>query len=250
MPDHGSRQDGRGAYPRLLLENRVYCSKIFRKLHVEIGMRQDGLQVLHVTIFPRYSYDLPIFGLDIVMVEGRTTLAVVDCCPLRKDLKLPAHYLEGPGRPRFCAKNLVNKKTRRVLEVAFGQEWSDAYMTKLMFDFDPSYEPPFFDASFERLYEYFDENPEFGELTDEAVELEVAAEGQRAVESLETVLSGRPVSHEKLNMAMEFLYQSDPMFRAAVKTLSGDKREGMPDARISKELLAVLNPGASQFLER
>ena len=40
------------------------------------------------------SYDLPIFGLDVVMAGGRVTLAVVDCCPLRRDLRLPAHYLE------------------------------------------------------------------------------------------------------------------------------------------------------------
>ena len=24
-------------YPRLLLENRIYCSKVFRKLHIEVG---------------------------------------------------------------------------------------------------------------------------------------------------------------------------------------------------------------------
>ena len=33
------------SYPRLLLENRVYCSRVFRKLHLEVGHRQDGLQV-------------------------------------------------------------------------------------------------------------------------------------------------------------------------------------------------------------
>jgi phycocyanobilin:ferredoxin oxidoreductase len=41
-------------YPRLVLENRVYSSKAFRKLHVEVGVRQDGLQVLHVVLYPRY----------------------------------------------------------------------------------------------------------------------------------------------------------------------------------------------------
>lgn len=34
-------------YPRLLLENRIYCSKVFRKLHIEVAHRQDGLHVLH-----------------------------------------------------------------------------------------------------------------------------------------------------------------------------------------------------------
>lgn len=37
---------------------------------------------------------MPIFGMDIVMVDGRVTLAVVDCCPVRADLKLQPHYME------------------------------------------------------------------------------------------------------------------------------------------------------------
>lgn len=42
------------SYPRLLIENRIYCSRVFRKLHVEVAVRQDGLQVLHVVLCPRY----------------------------------------------------------------------------------------------------------------------------------------------------------------------------------------------------
>lgn len=45
----------RCSYPRLTLENRVYCSRVFRKLHVEVGVRQDGLHVLHVVLYPRYK---------------------------------------------------------------------------------------------------------------------------------------------------------------------------------------------------
>ena len=32
-------------WPVLRLENRVYSSRVFRKLHMELGTRQDGLQV-------------------------------------------------------------------------------------------------------------------------------------------------------------------------------------------------------------
>ena len=32
-------------WPALRLENRVYSSRVFRKLHMELGVRQDGLQV-------------------------------------------------------------------------------------------------------------------------------------------------------------------------------------------------------------
>lgn len=44
---------GEEAYPRLLVENRVYSSRVFRKLHLEVAWRQDGLQVLHGVMYPR-----------------------------------------------------------------------------------------------------------------------------------------------------------------------------------------------------
>ena len=40
-------------YPRLLIENRVYSSRVFRKLHLELAVRQDGLQFLHLVFYPR-----------------------------------------------------------------------------------------------------------------------------------------------------------------------------------------------------
>ena len=36
---------GDPGYPRLQLENRAYESRAFRKLHIEVAARQDGLQV-------------------------------------------------------------------------------------------------------------------------------------------------------------------------------------------------------------
>ena len=36
---------GQEGYPRLLIENRAYSSRVFRKLHVELARRQDGMQV-------------------------------------------------------------------------------------------------------------------------------------------------------------------------------------------------------------
>lgn len=60
----------RCSYPRLLIENRVYCSRVFRKLHIELAYRQDGLQVLHCVMYPRYAYDLPILAMDLVVSAG------------------------------------------------------------------------------------------------------------------------------------------------------------------------------------
>lgn len=41
-PPEGERGAG---WPRLLIENRAYCTRAFRKLHLELAARQDGLQV-------------------------------------------------------------------------------------------------------------------------------------------------------------------------------------------------------------
>jgi phycocyanobilin:ferredoxin oxidoreductase len=232
---------GEDGYPRLQVENRVYCSRAFRKLHLEVAVRQDGLQVLHVVFYPRYDYDLPIFALDVVIANGVATLAVADACPLSRDLSLPRHYLAtlrelqeahladepatnrtvpewgrsifsplavcmrpsgdeallgfvkyavaaarahlmyasllspvdartkagarrladlAAGHERFVTNQLSNRKTARVLEVAFGVERSDAYMRGLMFDYDPTDSPPYFDGSLSRLYRHFDRAPE------------------------------------------------------------------------------------------
>lgn len=32
-------------YPRLMLENRAYQTRVFRKVHLEVGIRQDNIQV-------------------------------------------------------------------------------------------------------------------------------------------------------------------------------------------------------------
>ena len=37
---------GEPGWPRMQVENRCYQSKVFRKLHLELAHRQDGLQVL------------------------------------------------------------------------------------------------------------------------------------------------------------------------------------------------------------
>jgi phycocyanobilin:ferredoxin oxidoreductase len=39
------------------------------------------------------------------------------------------------GQNYYCSKQQQNDKTRRVLEKAFGAEWTENYMTKVLFDF-------------------------------------------------------------------------------------------------------------------
>jgi phycocyanobilin:ferredoxin oxidoreductase len=80
------------AWPRLQVENRAYASSAFRKMHLEVAVRGDGLQVLHCVVYPRLSHDLPILSMDLVAVDGRVTLAVADPCPVAADLSLPPFY--------------------------------------------------------------------------------------------------------------------------------------------------------------
>ena len=54
------------SFPRLLLENRIYCSKVFRKLHIEVGStlgiytwvthckHLSGQGALHASVVIRY----------------------------------------------------------------------------------------------------------------------------------------------------------------------------------------------------
>jgi hypothetical protein len=64
---------------------------------------------------------------------------------------------------RFVDNQLANKKTSKVLEAAFGSDWTDAYMHSMMFDFCPDEEPRVLGAGdLVRLYSYFDDNPELG----------------------------------------------------------------------------------------
>ncbi|GAX73683.1 hypothetical protein CEUSTIGMA_g1134.t1 [Chlamydomonas eustigma] len=259
---------GEEGFPRLLLENRIYCSKVFRKLHIEVAIRQDGLQVLHVVLYPRYKYDLPILAMDLVIAKDRVSLVVVDACPISKNKTLPPHYMQTmhelqelfltnasnqrkipewgkaifsplcvcmtpkdgeelagvmkymvalhrahlmltyliqpvdestrrgalkaaellEGHKRFVEKQLENKKTSRVLETAFGEAWTTAYMQEVMFDFKPDSEPPFVDASIFQLYDYYDDYPELGGLAEEFVGLRDSVDKERAEEYLNELL--------------------------------------------------------------
>lgn len=86
-------------WPRLLVENRAYSSRVFRKLHLEVAVRQDGLEVLHCVWYPRPQFDLPILSVDVVASAGRVSLALVDPCPVSPDLSLPPPY----AAPVRCA---------------------------------------------------------------------------------------------------------------------------------------------------
>jgi hypothetical protein len=89
------------------------------------------------------------------------------------------------GHQRFCANQLANKKTSRVLEVAFGAELTTQYMEGLMFDFNPGDSPPWFDTSISRLYHHFDENPEPWKDGEQLLSIRQALDVDKAQQFLE-----------------------------------------------------------------
>ena len=40
------------------------------------------------------------------------------------------------GQRNYCTKQQQNDKTRRILEKSFGTEWTERYMTTMLFDMD------------------------------------------------------------------------------------------------------------------
>ena len=91
---------------RLLLENREYQTTRFRRMHVEVGARSDGnFEVLHVVLYPRARYALPIFCLDVVAFGGRVSFAIADASPVGEGeeggkARLPAAYAEAMASMR------------------------------------------------------------------------------------------------------------------------------------------------------
>eukprot|EP00242_Pyramimonas_sp_CCMP2087_P013118 CAMPEP_0198213140 /NCGR_PEP_ID=MMETSP1445-20131203/28695_1 /TAXON_ID=36898 /ORGANISM="Pyramimonas sp., Strain CCMP2087" /LENGTH=289 /DNA_ID=CAMNT_0043887741 /DNA_START=234 /DNA_END=1103 /DNA_ORIENTATION=- len=196
----------------LYIENLFYEADKFRKLHLEVAVSGVGLEVLHIVMYPRVEYDLPIYAVDIVGFKGRVTFCIADLCPFSNDLSLPlkteaaleklakstlikdsptretpdwgleifssqcaiiapdtsddvqsflkfasgalevllaeagplARSDEGQiletlaSQKRFSFHQLRNVKTRKVLEASMGTEWTDRYMTEIMFDY-PEY---------------------------------------------------------------------------------------------------------------
>lgn len=83
---------GKPGYPRLQIENRVYTTRVFRKIHMEIAVRQDGLQVFHLLMYPKPEFDLPILNLSMVTNKDDVSLAIADTSPVRWNQSLPEVY--------------------------------------------------------------------------------------------------------------------------------------------------------------
>jgi len=88
--------------PRLLVENVKYQSAKFRDIHMELASREDGLEVLHVVVYPRVRYALPIFALDMVGMKGEVSYCIADVAPVAPGGLPPGQAAEVRGLQAMC----------------------------------------------------------------------------------------------------------------------------------------------------
>lgn len=69
-----------------VIDNEFHRARGFRKLHLETAIMGGGLDILHCVFFPDPTFDLPIFGVDIVNSPSGISAAIVDLSPVSSDL--------------------------------------------------------------------------------------------------------------------------------------------------------------------
>ncbi|NER00585.1 MAG: phycocyanobilin:ferredoxin oxidoreductase, partial [Cyanothece sp. SIO2G6] len=78
---------------RLVIENRCYQTREFRKMHLELAKIGNGLDILHCVMFPRPDFNLPMFGTDLVGTRSnKISAAIVDLSPTNPNHQLPDDY--------------------------------------------------------------------------------------------------------------------------------------------------------------
>tara|TARA_B100001250_G_scaffold140919_1_gene120600 strand:+ start:689 stop:1309 length:621 start_codon:yes stop_codon:yes gene_type:complete len=70
----------------LFIVNEFYQAKGFRKIHLEVAKLGKSFQILHCVFFPDPCFELPIFGVDLVISFDNISAAIVDLSPVGKKL--------------------------------------------------------------------------------------------------------------------------------------------------------------------
>ncbi|ATS17479.1 phycocyanobilin:ferredoxin oxidoreductase [Parathermosynechococcus lividus PCC 6715] len=86
---------------RLVIENHCYQAPPFRKLHLELARVGNTLDILHCVMFPQPTYDLPMFGCDLVGGRGQISAAIVDLSPVTGELP-PAYTTALNALPKIA----------------------------------------------------------------------------------------------------------------------------------------------------
>lgn len=90
--EFGKIEKSSGDEEEVYIENYVWETEKFRKIHLEVAQMKSGLDILHTNMYPRYEYDLPIFGADIVASSKSVGAAIVDISSIKEDRSLPESY--------------------------------------------------------------------------------------------------------------------------------------------------------------
>ena len=69
----------------LFIINEFYQAKGFRKLHLEVASLGNSMQILHSVFFPDPCFEIPIFGVDLVVISDKISAAIVDLSPVSKN---------------------------------------------------------------------------------------------------------------------------------------------------------------------
>jgi phycocyanobilin:ferredoxin oxidoreductase len=67
------------------IENEFHKAKGFRKLHTEVAEFSKSLKIFHCVFFPDPKFDIPIFGMDLVMLNNNVSAAIVDLSPASRN---------------------------------------------------------------------------------------------------------------------------------------------------------------------
>ncbi len=70
----------------LFIVNEFYQAKGFRKIHLEVAKLGKSFEILHCVFFPDPCYELPIFGVDLVISLNNISAAIVDLSPVGEKL--------------------------------------------------------------------------------------------------------------------------------------------------------------------
>lgn len=92
LPEGLGYVEGRLEGEKLVIENKCFQSREFRKLHLELAKVGSNLDILHCVMFPRPEFALPMFGTDLVGGRGQISAAIADLSPLSQDRSLPLNY--------------------------------------------------------------------------------------------------------------------------------------------------------------
>ena len=92
----------------LFIFNEFYEAKGFRKIHVEVAKLGSSFQILHCVFFPDPSYELPIFGVDLVFSFNNLSAAIVDLSPVGESMPpILISQMESLNVPQFKEPRLL-----------------------------------------------------------------------------------------------------------------------------------------------